>query len=157
MRDMHEHHHGELFRSLTASLAVGVPSLCLAAWLIEARPALSSPSSVMLMILALSAVNVMLVLAIEEYQARLSALTFPALLATSGVSLLFVIAEGVNRFAFDAGYVWLFPFVAGGLVVSALAMFRESGVLLKCLLGLNVVALAALWCMGAVGKIVLPF
>lgn len=146
-----------LWKSLASSVAVSVPCFCLAVFLIEADIVWGAPQQVLLGILLLAACNFATLVTLEHCRDRIGALTIPSLLSALGLVVLFVIAEGINRFVGNIGYRWIFPLVAVAVLLIMAAIFREKIFLLKCHLGCNSVALAMLWSLGAADRISLPF
>jgi hypothetical protein len=155
MRETSSHHGSTL--SVAASMTVCVPAFLLAAWIIETRGAPLSPSLVIPGALGMAALNFVLVVVLEQCRSRIGPFTLQALLGEIGVVMLFVIAAAINRFVGDVGFSWMMPAVLLYLALGAVAVFRERRVSLKFLLGLNALAMAALWGVGAMGKVVLPF
>lgn len=146
-----------LLMSMVTSLGVCVPSFCASVWLMETQVDFSHPALVAMGILGLAVINFGVIVMLDKYRARLGALTLPALLATVGVVLLYMMAEAINRFVADFGYQWLFPFVAGVLGLCLVAIFREQRLILKCQLGVNGIGLAVLWTLGASDRLAMPF
>lgn len=153
----HQRQKDFLLRSLIGSLAVGIPSLFVVVYLMKSTPVMAQPSVASLIILAMTLGNFVALTGLEKYRDNLGKLTIHALVSTIGVVLLFVIADAVNRFAFDLGYQWLFPMVMAGLVVLYTALFRERVIWVKTLLAIDGVMLAILWCLAASDKLYMPF
>lgn len=146
-----------LIRSHATSMLVCVPAFCLSVWIMETYIPWPSPALVMTGVMGVAAVNFLLIVALERWRSRLGTLTLPALLGAVGIVMLFMIAQGVNRFYMDFGYGWLLPAVVFYMMLSSVAIFRERFVALKCYLALNAVALSVLWGLGAADKVALPF
>ena len=81
-----------LMMSLISSLAICVPSFCLSAYIMETNIAWTYPAIVVLCILAIAAMNFAAIIILEYYRENIGSLTLPALLATVGLVLLFVVA-----------------------------------------------------------------
>lgn len=153
----HQRQKDFLLRSLIGSLAVGIPSLFVVVYLMKSTPVMAQPSVASLIILAMTLGNFVALTGLEKYRDILGKLTIPALVSTIGAVLLFVIADALNRFAFDMGYRWLFPMVMAGLVMLYTALFRERVIWVKSLLAIDGIMLAILWCLAASDKFYMPF
>lgn len=147
----------ELRLSIAASLAVCLPTFVLSVWLMEAKIAWSHPSLIVVAILALAALNFGAIVVLEYYRSSIGSLTLPALIGTVSLVLMYMIAEGINRFFRDFGYDWLFPAVVLVLGLSLLAIFKEKQLLLKLQLAANSLAIAVLGALGAADKVAMPF
>ena len=154
---MDKQNQDNLIVSLLTSLAVSVPAFCATIYLMESNLSWNTPALVTLVVIAVAAANFATIIALEHFRANIGTLTLPALLATVGLILLFVMMEGINRFFYDFGYRWLFPVLVIALGLSFLAIFKEHKFLIKCQLGFNSMALAVLWGLGVTGKVALPF
>ncbi len=153
----HHHPKDQLLRSLAGSLAVGMPSLFIAVWLIKNSPIPEQPSLIALIILGMAAANFAAINFLEKYAEQLGKLTLPALVITVGMVLLYIFADTFNRFVMDAGYRWLYPPVLAAIGVVYLALFRERLFWVKSLLAVDAVMLAGLWCLGVAEKLAFPF
>lgn len=147
----------ELTKSYIVSLLISIPCLALTIYLTQFRLDWWYAHVIFAMILFVSVINFIALIFLEEIKSRIGALTIPTLLATMALILLFVLIEGVNRFYPLFGYNWLFPVIALVMVFKYLAMFKEKNLALKFYLAINIIALAALWGLGAADKIDLPF
>ena len=146
-----------LTRSFILSLCVCLPAFGASVYVIERGFDAAHPAVVMLALLLLAALNFLTIVLLEHYSRRLGTLTLPALLAPVGLVLLFMIAEGVNRYFHDFGYRWLLPVAMVALALSFIGAFSERRPLLKCQMAFNAVAIAILWTLGAADKVSLPF
>lgn len=156
MQGKHQH-KDNMGLSLVSSLGVCVPAFCASIYVMETNVTWESPAVVVLSILAIAAANFAAIIFLEHCREKIGSLTLPALLATVGLVLLFVLAETVNRFFMDMGHAWLFPFLVVALGLSFLAIFLEKKIAIKCQLGFNSVMLAVLWGLGVADKVALPF
>lgn len=108
-------------------------------------------------VLLLAVLDFATVVFIEQYHKRLGKLTLPSLLAAIAVIFLYMVMESFNRFFEQLGYGFLTPLVVIVVLMIYAAIFMEKSLLLKSYLGINSVALALLWAMGASDKITMPF
>lgn len=153
----HPHPKYRLIRSLAGSLAVGMPSLFIAVWLIKNSPIPEQPSLIALIILGMAAVNFIAAIMLEKYTETLGRLTMPAIVLSVGMVMLFIFADSFNRFVTDMGYRWLYPPVLAAMGVVYIALFRENMFWVKSLLAVNAIMLAGLWCLAVTDKLSLPF
>lgn len=153
----HHHPKDQLLRSLAGSLAVGMPSLFIAVWLIKNSPIPEQPSLIALIILGMAAANFIAITMLEKYSDQLGKLTLPAMIATVGIVLLYIFADAFNRFVMDAGFRWLYPAVLAAIGIIYIALFRERMFWVKSLLAVDAVMLAGLCCLGVAEKLALPF
>jgi hypothetical protein len=147
----------EAVRSLMTSMLVALPCLMMAWSIIRMRITWSAPATVMMAILCLGVLNFVLTVGLEPVRRRIGGLTLPAILASSSVVFLFVLAGSFNRFVQDVNYQWLLPVVGMCLILSLLAIFRERILALKLYLAFNALSLSVLWGLGATGRVWLPF
>lgn len=147
----------DLIRSHIASVAVCIPSFCLAVWLMESKVSWDHPSLLVMAVLGLALANFVAAVALDQLGKKGGALTAPALLASAGVALLYIISESINRFFMEIGYNWLLPCVIAVLLLCSSAIFRERMILIKVQLACNLVAVAVLWTLGVADKVAVPF
>lgn len=153
----HHHPKNKLARSLAGSLAVGMPSLFIAVWLIKNSPIPEQPPLIALVILGMAAANFIAATTLEKYSDTLGKLTLPAIVTTVGMVMLFIFVDTFNRFVMDMGYHWLYPPVLAALGLVYIALFRENMFWVKALLAVNAIMLAGLWCLAVADKLALPF
>lgn len=139
------------------SLAIAGPSTFLTVILINKHVALPEPWLWMSGIFAIAIVDFLAVVMLEPMRKKLGKLTIPALLAGVTLVLAYTLYATVSRYLGENGYDWLLPFTLAGLALCYCGVFREKSLALKSLLALNGIALTLLWCLGAIGKVTLPF
>lgn len=153
----HQHPKDPLLRSLAGSVAVGMPSLFVAVWLIRYSPIPDEPSLIAMIILGMATANFFAIAALDKYRAQLGPLTLHALVIVVAMVLLYIFADAFNRFVTDVGFRWLYPPVMASLAVVYLALLRERRLWIKTLLAADGIMLASLWCLGIAEKLALPF
>lgn len=146
-----------IMKTLPTSLLVCVPSFALSLYLMQTRMEWVRPDLITTMILMLMTGNIALLAIMEQHRSRIGILTCPALLSAVGLSLLFMVAESVERFHANIDYQWFFPAVLIASMLSCIAIFKERQLFMKFQLGATSIALTIMWCMGAGDKLSLPF
>jgi len=146
-----------LLASTFISMLVCLPGVALMTWLLKGHISLEQPQILMLLIIAVGAADFVALVWLDGYRRRIGPLTLPALAGGTGLVLLYLIAQGVNRFFSDFGYNWIFPIAIVAMLACYAAIFGEKTTVMKIYLGVNGIALSVLTCLGHADKIALPF
>ncbi len=150
----------QLFKSLSASLAIIAPCLATMLMLRDSRLPQDFPILFSCLILIVMSVNFGTAIMIEPYRKDFSRLTPSALLSASGVILISAIAAAVTSFlnsGISFSYAYVAPLVIASLALIYLTIFTERNIVMKAYLGLNAIALLFLWMLGTSGNFTLPF
>jgi heme/copper-type cytochrome/quinol oxidase subunit 4 len=156
-RNTHELTSAELIKSYVISLIIAIPCLLLTVYLIGFHADWPEAHMIFGVIMAVSVVNFVLIIVLDQLRAQTGSFTVPAMLATCVIIVLLVIVEGLSRFIPLFDFRWLYPVIAGVMIFKYLALFKERNLALKFYLAMNIAALAALGSLGADSKIALPF
>ncbi|MBI1215800.1 MAG: hypothetical protein GC185_08280 [Alphaproteobacteria bacterium] len=147
----------QMLASTFISMLVCLPAAAATAYLLDSHVSLAEPQILMLLIIALGVADFVALVYLDGYRRRIGPMTLPALAGGTGLVLLYLIAQGVNRFFANLGYAWLYPLALLALAACYLAIFREKTTWMKIYLGVNGLALTILTCLGHADKIALPF
>jgi len=145
------------FKSFFTSTPVVALSVLTGVYLLRGYVSAQYAYFVTCAVLLLAAFDFATVVFIEKYRSTLGALTLPAFLAALGTIFLFIVVESFNRLFEGFGYTLTMPFVAVAVLMIYAAIFMEKNMMLKICLGINSLALALLWALGATDMITLPF
>jgi hypothetical protein len=146
-----------MLKPAALSIAVAVPAMLLTVFLMESKLVWPEPQLFVIGVLGVMAVNFGLLVLVEPYRGSLGPLTLPAMLGFIAMVILFVMTDCFNRFITECGFGWLTPFTLVGLSLLYAAVFREKHMPLKLVLAINGLSLTALWCLGTVDRVALPF
>lgn len=149
--------NAEILASIFVSMLVCLPAAACTAFLLKGHVTLQQPQILMLAILGVGIADFVALVWLDGYRRSIGPLTLPALAGCTGLVLLYLMTQGVNRFFSDFGFGWLYPIALLALGGCYLAIFREKTTLMKLYLGLNGIALTVLVCLGHADKISLPF
>jgi len=156
----HDQRVMQIFKAASATiLTIGMlcASLLLGKYLLDHRLPQQSSYQVSCIILVLASINFGTAIMLDPFRYYYSKFTPPAIVSMAALVLLFAIAESFNRFLGHFGYGFLTPFVIAcqGLIYVTLVL--EKNIALKCLLGLDSIAVILLWELGAAGNFTMPF
>jgi hypothetical protein len=153
----HSQSSSELMTSYAISVAIAVPCL-LAAWLMaDFHPDWPTARVIIGIIICVSLVNFLALVLIDQFGTKKSHLTMRALLAGCAVVILIVLVVILSRYLPFFDPHWLFPLIVAVIAFKYLALFKEKNLALKFYLGINILALTALWGIDVDNKITLPF
>jgi len=153
----HDLTSAKLVKSYVISLLISAPSLLAVVWLLRSKIDWPAAHLVFSTILLLSLGNFLSLILLDHFRTKTGSLTMPALLSTCLIILAILIVEGIDRFVPMLDFHWIYPMIALVMFFKYLALFREQNLALKFYLAVNIIALAALWNLGAEHKISLPF
>lgn len=139
-----------LFRG--QSLAVAGLAVALSFYILQSHIDWWVPSLITMIFLALVGLNFLALAAADQNRQDVGKLTIPALVAFIFLSVVYLLAETVDRFVFDFGYDWLKPVVGLYAVFCAAAVFMDRKLPVQLLLAFNGIAVTALWNLCDSGK-----
>lgn len=142
---------------LTISLIAIVPSTTIGLVLKDHDIPVEYAQLVATTILLLAAFNFATVIIAEHYSKMLSRMTMPALIGSTAIIFMYVIAASLNRFVVELGYHYITPFLFGVILYDYLTILREKIYTLKFFISLNTIALFILWAMGTAKTFTMPF
>lgn len=142
---------------LTISLIAIVPSTTVGILLKDHNVPIEYAQLVITTLLMLAAFNFATVVFVEQYRKQLSRMTMPALILSTAIIFMYVIAASLNRFVIELGYNYITPFLFGTIIYDYLTILREKIYTLKFYISLNTIALFILWAMGTAKIFTMPF
>ena len=142
---------------LTISLIAIVPSTTVGILLKDHNVPVEYAQLVATTVLFLAAFNFATVIFIEQYRNIINRLTIPALIASTAIIFMFMIAASLNRFFPQLGYNYITPFLFSVVLLDYVAILKTKIYTLKFYLSLNTIALFILWAMGTAKIFTMPF
>jgi hypothetical protein len=153
----HDLTSSELTRSYVISLLIAIPLLAISVLIYQYHAGWKAAHLIFWSVLLVSIGNFLAIIALEQFRNQMGSFTLPALLATCGLVVLITIVEGINRFIPIFDFHWLYSVISIAIIFKYLAIFKERNLALKFYLAVNILAMAALWNLGADHKVTLPF
>ena len=153
----HDLSSAELVKSYVISLLITIPLLALSVLIYQYHAGWKAAHLIFWSILFVSIGNFLAIMMLEQFRSQMGSFTLPALLAACGLVVLLTIVEGVNRFIPVLDFHWLYSVISVAIIFKYLAIFKERNLALKFYLAVNIIAMAALWNLGADHKVSLPF
>ncbi len=142
---------------ITISLIVIIPSAIIGLLLKDHTVPVHYSHMVGITVLLLAVFNFTTVVMIEGYNDVIKKFTIPAIVASTAIIFMFIIAESLNRFLTEMGYSYITPFLFIVILFTYFAVFKEKHFILKTYLSLNTLALYILWAMGSAETFTTPF